>query len=345
MSANLQGVFGRRAVIRFFPYIVAVIGAMLTVGILLLLLGFDPLRAYETILLTSFRTQNGFIQTLQKFVPLVLLALAYTIPISAGKFNIGGDGQMIMGATVAAIIGITLKGLPMLILLPMTLVGGIIGGGLWALLPAWLLYRFNISEVLGTVLMNFVSYQVLDYVATALFPEPQGGHPMTVELGAGASLPLILRRPDLHSGIVIALIIALAAYVFIERSAAGYELMATGSNPRAAKVFGINTRLLFMLALVLGGAVAGLAGAIETTGVQHRLTEGFNSNFFQLGMIIGLISRANHVAVPFVAFFIAVLEVGASAMQRTLGIPVEMVFIIEALILVFVLVSDVVRRK
>ena len=121
-------------------------------------------------------------------------------------------------------------------------------------------------------------------------------------------------------------------------------MVATGANPRAAAVFGINTSVLFLLALVLGGAMGGLAGAIEVAGVHHRLIEGLQSNFLALGIIIGLISKGNHAILPFVALFIAILEVGASAMQRTLAIPVEMVFIVEALILIFVLLSDVVRK-
>jgi simple sugar transport system permease protein len=134
-------------------------------------------------------------------------------------------------------------------------------------------------------------------------------------------------------------------YVYTNRTPGGYELVATGANPRASRVYGINVRRMFLLSLILGGALAGLSGAIEVAGVQHRLIEGLQSNYLLLGIIIGLISRGNTSAVPFVAFFIAVLEVGASAMQRTMMIPIEMVFIVEALVLLFVLLSDVVRRR
>jgi simple sugar transport system permease protein len=327
------------------PYVTAVLAAFFVVGILLLLMGFNPLRAFQTILITSFRTRNGFIQTWLKFIPLVLLALAFTIPAKAGKFNIGGEGQMIMGAVGAAVVGILLADLPAIILLPLVIIAGIVAGAIWAFIPAILLYRFNIHEILSTVLLNFVSFSVIDYVATEIWPDPLAGHPTTTPIGAGGELPLLLSRPPLHSGLIIALFVAVAVYIYIERTPAGYELVATGANPRAAAVFGINTRVLFLLALVLGGAVAGLAGAIEVAGVHHRLIEGLQSNFLALGIIIGLISKGNHAALPFVALFIAILEVGASAMQRTLAIPVEMVFIVEALILIFVLLTDVVRKE
>ncbi len=326
------------------PYIIAILVAFLIVGILLLFMGFNPLRAYQTILFTSFRSTNGFIQTLLKFVPLLLLALAFTIPAKAGKFNIGGEGQMIMGAVGAAIIGILLAGAPAIILLPLVLIAGVIFGGFWAFIPAILLYRFKINEILSTVLLNFVSFSIIDYVATEIWPDPTAGHPTTIPIGEAGELPRLISSPPLHSGLLIAIFIAIAVYIYTDRTSAGYELAATGANQKASTVFGINTRVLFVLALVLGGAVGGLAGSIEVSGVHHRLIEGLQSNFLALGIIIGLISKGNHSYLPFVAFFISVLEVGASAMQRTLAIPVEMVFIVEALILIFVLLIDVVRR-
>ncbi len=327
------------------PYVLAVLAAFAAAGLFIGLMGFDVVRAYRTILFTSFRTTNGLVQTLLKFVPLLLMALAFTVPLKAGKFNIGGEGQLIVGATGAVAVGIWLADLPRVALLPLVLIAGVLFGALWALIAAWLLYRFNINEILSTVLLNFVSFQVLDYVATEIWRDPVAGHPTTIPIGAGGQLPRLLASPPLHSGLLLAVIVAAGIYFFTDRTSAGYELVATGANPRAARVHGINTRLLFLLSLVLGGAIAGLAGAIEVAGVHRRLIEGLQSNFLALGIIIGLVAKGNHAVVPFVALFIAILEVGASAMQRTLAIPVEIVFIVEALILIFVLLTDVVRRR
>ncbi|MEM7125854.1 MAG: ABC transporter permease [Chloroflexota bacterium] len=327
-----------------FPYVLAVMAAFAVAGIFIALMGFNPLDAYYTILGTSFKSKNGFIQTLLKFVPLVLMALAFTIPFKAGKFNIGGEGQLIVGATGATAVGILLSGLPMPILLPLVLLGGVVFGALWALVAAWLLYRFNIHEILSTVLLNFVSFQVLDYVANEIWRDPIAGHPTTIPIGDGGILPRLVNSPPLHSGLILVVIVAVLAYILTDHTSLGYELMATGANPKAARVFGINTYSFFLLSLVLGGAMAGLAGAVEVAGVHRRLIEGLQSNFLPLGIIIGLIAKGNHAAVPFIALFIAILEVGASAMQRTMAIPVEMIFIVEALILISVLLTDVVRR-
>lgn len=330
---------------RLPPYLLAVAASFVAAGIFIAVMGFNVPKAYATILFTSFRTPNGFVQTLLKFVPLLLQALAFTVPLAAGKFNIGGEGQLILGAIGATAVGIMFAGLPLLILLPMVILGGILFGAFWAAIPAWLLYRFGINEILTTVLMNFISFSLIDYVATEIWRDAAAGHPTTIPVGAGAELPLLVAKPPLHMGIILAVLVAIVVYIYTNRTVGGYELVATGANQRASMVYGINIRKMFLLSLILGGSLAGLSGAVEVAGVQHRLIEGLQSNYLLLGIIIGLIAKGNNLAVPFVAFFIAILEVGASALQRTMMIPGEMVFIVEALILLFVLLSDVVRRR
>lgn len=327
------------------PYLIAVLASFAAAGIFIAAMGFDVFQAYETILFTSFRTPNGFVQTLLKFIPLTLQALAFTVPLTAGKFNIGGEGQMILGAIAASAVGITFSDLPLPLLLPLVILAGVIAGALYGLVPAWLLYRFGLNEILTTVLLNFVSFAIIDLVATGPWRDPGAGHPTTVPIGAGGFLPMLISNPPLHSGILIAVVVAAGIYIYTSRTTGGYELIATGANPRAAAVYGINVKRMFVFSLVLAGALAGLSGAIEVAGVQRRLIEGMQSNFLVLGLIIGLIAKGDNLAVPFVAFFIAILEVGASAMQRTMMIPVQMVFIVEALVLLFVLLSDVVRRR
>jgi simple sugar transport system permease protein len=329
---------------QILPYILAVAAAFAAVGIFIALMGFNVIQAYETILFTSFRTPNGFIQTLLKFVPVMLQALAFTVPLAANKFNIGGEGQMIMGGIGAVTVGILLANWPPILLLPLVILAGVLFGALWGLIPAWLLYKFEIHEILTTVLLNSVALLLIEFVATDVWRDPSAGHPTTIAIGAGAFLPMIVSNPPLHSGLILAIIVAAGIYIFTDRATGGYELVATGANPRAAQVFGIKVKRMFVLSLVIGGALAGLAGAIEVAGVQHRLISGLQANFLILGLIVGLIARGNNLAVPFVAFFIAVLEVGASAMQRTMAIPNEMAMIVEALILLFVLLSDIVRR-
>jgi simple sugar transport system permease protein len=327
------------------PYLIAIVASFVAAGIFIALIGANPLKAYQTILFTSFRTPNGFIQTLLKWIPLTLTALAFTVPLSSGKFNIGAEGQMLVGAIGAASVGILGRDLPIGALLPLVILAGTLAGAFWGLIAAWLLYQFNINEILSTVLLNFVSFALVDFVATGPWRDPAAGHPTTVAIGEGGFLPMLVKNPPLHSGVILAVIVAVVIYFFTSRTTSGYELVVTGANPRASKVHGIDIRKMFLFSMVIGAACAGLAGAIEVSGVHHRLIEGLHSNFATLGMIIGLMSRGKNEAVPFVAFFIAILEVGGSAMQRTIMVPVQIVLIAEALILIFILLSDIIKRR
>ena len=336
---------GLIALRQILPYLAAVLAALVAAGILIGAMGYDVIGALTTIIFTSFRTENGFVQTLLKFVPLMLQALAFTIPLAAGKFNIGGEGQLLVGGIGAAAAGILLKDLPPVLLIPIILLSGVIFGGIWGFIPGWLLYRFELNEILSTVLLNSVALLSIDFVTTKIWPDTSAGHPMTIPIGDNGFLPMLINNPPLNSGIILAVLVGIAAYIYTNRTASGYELVATGANPRASRVFGINIKRMFVLSLVIAGGLAGLSGAIEVAGSRHNLIEGMQSNYLLLGLIIGLIAQGNNLAVPFVAFFIAVLEVGASAMQRTIGLPGEISMIIEALILIFVLLSNVIARR
>ena len=329
---------------RTLPYLVAVAAAFLVASFVIVLLGHDPVSAFRAIVTTSFRTPFGFVETMHKWVPLVLQALAFTIPLTAGRFNIGGEGQLLIGATGAAGVGIVFADLPLAVLLPSVLVVGVVGGAVWAGVAAWLMDRFRVSEILSTVLLNFVSFGVVDYVASEVWSDPAAGFPSTTPVGSGAQLPAI-GRPPMHVGVFLAVAVVVVVIVAMRRSVFGFELRSVGANQRAAQVHGIRVGRVAVGALVVGGAIAGLSGAVEVAGVHYKLLEGMQSNYLLLGIIIGLIARGNALAVPFVAFGIAVLEVGASAMQRTADVPAEMVLIVEALILLFLLFSDVVAAR
>lgn len=321
------------------PYVVAVVAAFAVVAVLIVLLGHNPATAFRAVLTNSFRNETGIVQTLHKWVPLTLLAYAFAIPLAAGRFNIGGEGQLILGSVGSVAVGITFSDLPAVILLPLALVAGVLAGALWAAISAWLMERFKVNEILSTVLLNFVSFELLDYLASVVWPDAGAGGAVTVPIGEGAVMPTV-GRPPMHVGVFLVVLLSVAGAVWASRSVAGFELRAVGLNERAAGIHGIRTGRVAVLSMVVAGAVGGLAGAIEVTGVHQRMLEGIQSNFLLLGIIIGLIARGSLGAVPFVAFGIAVLEVGAGSMQRASGTPVEVVLILEGLILIFLLMSD-----
>ncbi len=326
------------------PYLLAVIASFAVTAILIALLGRDPLPAFKAVLTTSFKTPNGLVETFHKWTPITLLSLAFAIPLAAGRFNIGGEGQLILGATGAVAVGITLSDLPAFLLLPLALIAGTVAGGLWAGIAAWLMQRFAVNEILSTVLLNFVSFQLLDYVASEVWPNIGAGFPATEYIGKGAELPSV-GKPPLHYGVFLAVLVVVAVALWMRRSVGGFELRSVGLNERAARVHGIRVGKVAVISMLTAGAIAGLAGAIEVAGVHERMLEGIQSNFLLLGIIVGLIARGSPIAVPFVAFGIAVLEVGASAMQRAAEVPVELVLITEGLILLFLLASDVIAGR
>ncbi|MGY1834506.1 ABC transporter permease [Blastococcus sp. SYSU DS0510] len=327
------------------PYVLALAAAFAVSGIVIAALGYDVGGAFRTILTTSFRTGFGFTETLTKWVPLTLLALAFTIPLAVGRFNIGGEGQLLVGATASAGVGIVYAGLPAAALLPLAIVAGVLAGAVWAGIAAFLMGRFGVNEILSTVLLNFVAFQVVDYAATEIWSDPAAGVAATQRVGAGALLPDMGGPPGVHAGILLAVLVSLATIVVTRGTPAGFELRAAGTNPRAAAINGIRVEKIAVVALIIGGALGGLAGALEVVGVHGRAIEGMQANFLLLGIIIGLIARGSALWVPVVAFGIAILEVGASSMQRTVGVPAEMVLIIEALILIFLLLSDVIAAR
>lgn len=326
-------------------YAASVLLAFVIGGLVIVALGLDPFRAFETVLTTSISTKFGVFETLHKWVPVVLCAYAFTIPLATGKFNIGAEGQLLVGATGAVAVGIVWSDLPMVILLPCVLLAGVLAGVVWAGIAAFLMVRFQVNEILSTVLLNFVSFQFIDYVATHIWPDTGAGHPATISVGDGALLPNFVTGPSLHSGVVLAVVVCIAVAVGMRSTSTGFEMTAVGANLRASLVHGVRTPRIAGAGLLIGGGIAGLAGAIEVAGVHGKMLEGMQSNFLILGIIVGLMARGNAIAVPFVALGIAVLEVGASSMQRTAQVPVEMILIIEALILIFVLLSDVLRNR
>ncbi len=326
------------------PYIIGIVGAFTVAGIIMYGLGYDVLLSYRTIFLTSFSTADSIALTLLKFVPLLMLSLAFSIPLMARKFNVGIEGQFLLGGIGATIIGLTLS-LPPGIHVLLALILGAAFGALWALIPAFLLYKFNVNEIIATILMNFIAFYLVDYIATGPWRDVIPGHPMTVPLAPTSYLPLIIERPSIHSGVIISVLIAIGVYILVFWTLTGYEMRAAGSNPRAARVFGINVKILAPLSLVIGGMVAGLAGAIEVTGLHYRLIEGMQSNYAPLGILIALMGKGNPLALLILSFFISMIEVGTSALQRTQGVPIELSLIIESLILIFVLVAEVIRRR
>lgn len=327
-------------------YSTGIAAAFLVAGLFLAFLGHDAIKAFQTLLFTPFNSAMGVRLTVQKFIPLLLMGLGFAVPLMARKYNVGVEGQFLLGAIGAVTLAFTIGSLlPAPLLITLMVISSIVFGMVWAVIPAVLLYKFGVNEIISTILLNFISFYLVDFVATGPWRDSFAGHPMTLPIPEQGILPVIIRTPPLNVGVVIALIFPFLAFFYIYRTVSGYELRATGANSRASAVFGINAKYIGPLSLVLGGMLAGLAGGLEVTGLHHRLVGGMHSNYGALAILVALICRGNPIGVILTSLFISIVEIGADAMQRTMGVPVELVLIVQSMILLFVLLTDVIMGR
>jgi simple sugar transport system permease protein len=309
------------------PYVLALIIAFGITAILIGLLGYNIPKALQTLLIRPFASRLGRIETLKKFIPLILTSYAFAIPFKIKFFNIGAWGQMLVGGMGAAIGGLLLEdvNLSMGFFIPLLLLVAMVIGALWALIGAILKAYYNINPIISTIMLNFIGVYWVNFLATSpRWKAELSGHPMTRKLPETAFLPEITR--GLHGGIIVIIGVVVFVYVLMNKTVWGYEMNAIGHNPNAAAIYGIPLEHPVMRAFLIGGALAGLAGGIEVLGVHHRLIEGFartgGAQYGIFGILAALLCRGNPLGVPIAAFFLSTLLVGADAMQRTLEVPV-----------------------
>ena len=321
-------------------YLLAVGLAFAVLALLVALMGFDVLKAFRYLVTASFKSSFGFQETIKKTIPLIFTTYAFSIPFMIKFFNIGGWGQMMMGGTAAAAAGLSLAplGLPAWILMPLLIVIGTAAGGLFGMAAGGLKSRWDINPIISTIMLNFVAQHFLNFVATAKpFKDPAEGHPITLPLPAEGTLGYL-------GGFPVSFIFAIAAIVFVsfflKRTRLGFEIRAVGHNQLAAETYGIPFTRAILTSFFIGGALAGLGGTLETINIHGKLIEGFaktsGAQYGIFGILTSLVVGGNPIAVPFAAFFMAVMLVGADSLQRTMRIPVELVFLAQGIIVLFI---------
>lgn len=329
----------------FLIYLLSIFLAFVVISIIALLFRYNVLRVLRTLLTTSFRSWFGFQETIKKTIPLIFTTYAFTIPFMIKFFNIGAFGQMLFGGTVASVVGLTLSNqfglnLPSFVMIPLLILSGIIAGGLFALIAGYLTAKFDINPIISTIMLNFVAMQFLNFIATnPLYRDPFEGHPITLPLPKSGTLGFFYGIPY---SIIFALITIIFVYVLILKTKLGYEIKAIGYNLDAAQTYGINFHKTILITFFISGALAGLGGTLEVINIHKKLIEGFaqtsGAQYGIFGILTSLIVSGNPIGVPVAAFLMSVLLVGADALQRTMQIPVEMVFVAQALIVLFIVI-------
>lgn len=331
--------------------VVAVLLALLVGAGVLLALGVNPFEAYAALFQGALGNVSGLTQTLTKATPLLLVGLGICIAFRGGVINIGGEGQIIVGALATTALALALRDWPGWLLLPLVLLSGAGAGAVWGGIAGVLKARLNVNEILSTVMLNVIALQLMNLLLRGPLLDPE-------QIEAGTNIPQsetlpqqvwllrLVPRTLLHSGAILAVVLALLVYILLWRTTVGYRIRTVGLNPAAARYAGIPVAFYTALALILSGAFAGLAGAVEVTGVHHRMIEGLSGGYGFSGIVAALFGRLHPLGTIPASFLFGALLVGADKMQRTVQVPSALVIVLQGLVVLFVVASDIyVRRR
>lgn len=332
---------------KIYAFLVPTISVLIALGIgsiVILLIGKNPITAYSVMFQGAFGGREALADTVVKMTPLVLTGLAVGFGFRAGVFNIGADGQMAMGALMGAIVAMSFGWLPPVILIPLSIISGMVAGAIWASIAGFLKAFTGAHEVISTIMLNWIAINIGTFMVTG--PLAVGtGTPKSPEIADAAKLPIILKVQaiQLTIGIVIAILVAIVMYILIEKTTMGYELRGVGFNPFAAEYGGINIKKNIVMIMAISGALAGMAGIVDLLGVPpHRFLGEFTAGRGFDGITIALIGRNHPIGIIFAALLISVLRTGSNAMQIRAQIPNDIVTIIQGIVIFLVAAERIV---
>jgi simple sugar transport system permease protein len=304
-----------------------------------------PLQAYAALVSGSLLSPSGWIDTLVNATPLILAGLAVGICFKAGLFNIGAQGQTLIGALAAAAAGSFLAEQPAPIAIGGTLLAGLLAGMAYGFIPGALKAYTGAHEVVTTIMLNYVAIQLIAWAITGPLLAPGASFARSADIG-NALLPVLVGTTghQLNAGVLIALVAVPISWWVLNRSTIGFEVRTVGANPDAARYAGMRPRLLTIGALAVGGGLAGLAGTVEIAGVQGYMPAAYATNIGFDAITVALIGRANPFGILFAALLLGALRAGAAAMQIQAGIPLELVDILQGVMLLFLSADVIVRR-
>lgn len=362
--------------------LIAVLGALIIGAIVLILLGVNPLEAYMAMLSGAFTNKNGLADTLVKAIPLLLVGLGIVIAFRANVINIGAEGQLIVGAILTTYLAVALgETWPGWLVILIGLVAGTLMGAFWAGIPGLLKARLNVNEILSTIMMNQIAIQVGFYLLRGPMIDPKEVEagtniPHSARLPRPTDMPrftdmaqwlgfsesasdlnltgfgseiygLLVEPTRLHSGLFLAVLMAVLVYVFLWRTTIGYRIRAVGLNPSASRYAGINVPRYQVLSMGLSGAFAGLAGAVEILGLHHRMFEplAVSAGYGFSGIVVALFGKLHPLGAIPSAFLFGGLLVGGDKMQRATQVPQVFITALLGLVVIFVVSSDIWSRR
>jgi ABC-type uncharacterized transport system permease subunit len=324
---------------RVLPSFLALAGALIVSAVIIAASGSNPVVAFGALLGGAFGSLDSLSDVAVKSCPLLLAGLAIAVSFQAGVWNIGAEGQLLMGALAMAALGTYGGRLPAWLDLASNLAVAAAVGAAWAGIAAQLKLRRNVNEVISTIMLNFIALGLISYLVQGPLMETGGRYPQTDALLPGLWMPR-LAPYRVHLGLVIALLAAVAVHILLYRMVAGYEMRAAGLNTAAARLAGIDVDRRVLMALMLSGALAGLGGGIEVSAVTHRLYERFSPGWGFTAIAVGLLGRLSPAGVVVAALLFGALDAGSNAMQRVAGVSSVLVSVIQATVILFLVALE-----
>ncbi len=323
--------------------IVALFLAMITIGIIFYFLGVNPLVAFQRIFRGGFGSLFGLQETVTKSIPLMLAGVGLTLAFRGRMYNIGAEGQLLIGAVFATGVVRLVPHWPSSLLIPAMFLGGFLGGMLWAFFPALLKTRFRVDEVLTSLMLVYVASELVRFLVYGPWRGTDTrGFPITDEFPPASHIPTIAGTRIHYPTWILAVLLAVLIYFLLTRTRLGYEIRVTGENPEAARYAGMDYQRVALLVMLISGGLAGLAGTGEVAGIHFRLRppEAISPGYGFTAIIVAWLARLNPLAAILTSFLLGGLLVGGDAIQIALNLPAATVQIFNGVILLFVIAAD-----
>lgn len=325
--------------------LLAVALTLLSGFILFLALGFDPVKALHAFFIAPLTSVRGLGELVVKATPLVLCAVGLAIGFRANVWNIGAEGQLTLGAITGGGLALAFYGEGGWWLLPLMVIGGAVGGAVWAAVPAFLRLRFNASEILTSLMLNYVALLLLNYLVHGPYRDPDGfAFPESRLFEADAVLPILWSGTRVHLGALFALLAVAGGWLLIARTFIGFQIKVIGLTPAAAGYAGFDQKRIVWLALLLSGALAGIAGMGEVAGPIGQVTAGISPGYGYTAIIVAFLGRLHPVGILLAALLMALSFIGGEAAQIAMGLPKAITGVFQGMLLFFLLASDVLIR-
>lgn len=323
----------------------AVVLTMIVGAIIFSLIGYDGVGAVREIFLTPLTNSFKWQDLGVKAAPLIIIGVGLSISYRANVWNIGAEGQYIMGGLAATWVALATHGAGGWWTLPLMMLAGMAGGAAYGAIPALLRTRLNVNEILTSLMLTYASVQLIYYLVRAPWKDPMGmGFPQTRRFASEALLPNIFPGTIVHAGVPIAIIVALVAWFIMSRSVFGYQMRVVGAAPHAARYGGFSENKTIWLALLVSGGLAGLAGMLEVAGPFQRMVPGFPTNYGFTAIIVAFLGRLNPLGVIFAGVVMAITFVGGEVAQTSIGLSNSATGVFQAMMLFFLLAGDILVR-